>query len=120
MESTSSEPNVHADDALMERQLGYKQELYRGIHGIGSWAIGFGNASSYLSVLVIFTFILTTGGPGPNVWDFFISFVLNMFVAFSMGEICSAFPQVNLKSDFDASVLIVGCRPEVSTTGVVS
>jgi hypothetical protein len=101
-----------ADDQMIASRLGYKQELYRGVGGLGNCAIGFSGSSTWLSVLVIFTFALSTGGPGPLVWGFFISFVLNMCVVCVMGEICSAFPQVS-----DRTSLCVVITAIVSMTG---
>jgi choline transport protein len=89
-----------ADDDLIQRELGYKQELYRGVRFLGSFAIGFSNSSSWLGIVVIFQYAMTTGGPGPLVWGFLGTFAINMCVVCVMAEICSAFPQVSLSQKY--------------------
>src|SRR4051795_1271885 len=89
-----SEPVAGAEDADAARlaELGYTQELHRGMSGFSNFAVSF----SIISVLAgcITTYYLAMDAGGPIVmsigWPLVGAFVL--CVSLSMAEICSAYP----------------------------
>lgn len=90
MSSQPSSP-AHDDEALLA-ELGYKQELHRGMSGFSNFAVSF----SIISVLAgsITTYYLAMDAGGPVAisvgWPLVGLFVL--CVALAMGEICSVYP----------------------------
>jgi amino acid transporter len=86
--------DTDSDDGDRQQMInmGYKQELSRGMNGFMSFAIGFTEVTALISLTSIFTFGLTTGGPVVMAWGWIITFVFTMIVALNFAEICSVFP----------------------------
>ncbi len=72
-------------------RLGYVQELYRTIDGFSSFAISFSIISILSGLLTHFGFGLKLAGPA-TVWTWAVVGFFNTLLAFSLGEIASAFP----------------------------
>ncbi|MFV0461831.1 MAG: amino acid permease [Nostocoides sp.] len=89
--SESTTASASADEARLA-ELGYKQELHRGMSGFSNFAVSF----SIISVLAgcITTYYLAMDAGGPIVisigWPLVGIFVL--CVALAMAEVCSVFP----------------------------
>jgi amino acid permease (GABA permease) len=92
MTAMPSTPEHLDDDARMLAEMGYKQELHRGMSGFSNFAVSF----SIISILAgcITTYYLAMDAGGPVVvsigWPVVGLFVL--CVAMAMGEICSVYP----------------------------
>src|SRR6476661_3679477 len=96
--STSETVRAHAvsteaaDDESMLAELGYKQELHRGMSGFSNFAVSF----SIISILAgcITTYYLAMDAGGPLVitlgWPLVGVFVL--CVSLAMAEVCSVYP----------------------------
>ncbi len=72
-------------------QLGYVQELHRTIDGFSSFAISFSIISILSGLVTHFGFGLKMAGPAA-VWTWVVVGFFNTLLAFSLGEIASAFP----------------------------
>eukprot|EP01035_Chromulina_nebulosa_P019806 gene19806-25750_t len=81
-----------SDDERAMQSMGYKQELHRGLNEFANFAFGLTDASVLVSLCSVFTYGLMTGGPVTIVWGWLIIFFFTMCVAYSLAEICSAYP----------------------------
>lgn len=72
-------------------RLGYVQELYRTIDGFSNFAISFSIISILSGLITHFGFGLKLAGPAA-VWTWAVVGFFNTLLAFSLGEIASAFP----------------------------
>ena len=72
--------------------VGYKQELARGMDGFMSFAIGFTEVNAIVSVTSILSYGLVTGGPVMIIWGWMITFVMTLTIAYNFAEICSVYP----------------------------
>ena len=79
------------DDALLEK-MGYSPTLYRGLGAFMNFAFGFTEVAVLASVVITYGFGLGTGGPRSIIWGFLLNFFMTIFIAFSMAEICAAYP----------------------------
>ncbi|HEX7537148.1 MAG TPA: amino acid permease [Dermatophilaceae bacterium] len=80
------------DDATRLAELGYKQELHRGLSGFSNFAVSFSIISVLAGCITSFGIAMNSGGPiAISVgWPLVGIFVL--CVALAMGEICSVYP----------------------------
>lgn len=80
------------DDESTLAELGYKQELTRSMSGFSNFAVSFSIISVLAGCITSFAIAMNAGGPAAiNIgWPIVGIFVL--FVAMSMGEICSVYP----------------------------
>src|SRR6476661_7408734 len=95
--STSETVRAHAvstqaDDESMLAELGYKQELHRGMSGFSNFAVSFSIISILAGCITTYYLAMDAGGPlAINIgWPVVGAFVL--CVALSMAEICSVYP----------------------------
>ncbi|XP_057477383.1 amino-acid permease BAT1 homolog isoform X2 [Actinidia eriantha] len=79
------------DDTRL-KQLGYKQELSRGLSAIANFSVTFSIISVLTGLTTTFNTGLTYGGPLTMIWGWPIVGLLTLIVGLSMGEICSAYP----------------------------
>ena len=84
-------PDADAD-AIRLAELGYKQELHRGMSGFSNFAISFSIISVLAGCITSYGIAMSSGGPiAISVgWPLVGIFVL--CVALAMGEICSVYP----------------------------
>ena len=68
------------------------KDLYRGLNGFMNFAFGYTEVAVLISVCSEYSYGLMTGGPSVLIWTWVVAYVMTMFVAYSMAEICSAFP----------------------------
>lgn len=66
--------------------------LHRGLNSFMSFAIGLSEVAVVVSISMTFGAGLIAGGPVLLIWGFIIAFIMSTFVAFSMAELCSAYP----------------------------
>jgi amino acid permease (GABA permease) len=80
------------DDATRLAELGYKQELHRGMSGFSNFAVSFSIISVLAGCITSYGIAMNSGGPiAISIgWPLVGAFVL--CVALAMGEICSVYP----------------------------
>jgi amino acid permease (GABA permease) len=80
------------EDAARLAELGYKQELHRGMSGFSNFAVSFSIISILAGCITSYGIAMNSGGPiAISVgWPLVGAFVL--CVALAMGEICSVYP----------------------------
>ena len=90
--SVSPPVPVVDDDASRLAELGYKQELHRGMSGFSNFAVSFSIISVLAGCITSFGIAMSSGGPIAIAigWPLVGLFVL--CVALAMGEICSVYP----------------------------
>ena len=79
-------------DAARLAELGYKQELHRGMSGFSNFAVSFSIISILAGCITSYGIAMSSGGPiAISIgWPLVGAFVL--CVALAMGEICSVYP----------------------------
>jgi amino acid transporter len=80
-----------ADQARLH-QLGYKQELKRGLSVVSNFAFSFSIISVLTGVTSTYNTGLRYGGPASMTLGWLVVSSFNACVALSMAEICSAYP----------------------------
>ncbi|KAG2603268.1 amino-acid permease BAT1 homolog isoform X1 [Panicum virgatum] len=83
--------DADADRARLQ-QLGYKQELKRGLSVVSNFAFSFAIISVLTGVTTTYNTGLRYGGPTSMTLGWLVVAVFNGCVALSMAEICSAYP----------------------------
>ncbi|XP_027937781.1 amino-acid permease BAT1 homolog isoform X2 [Vigna unguiculata] len=73
-------------------ELGYKQELKRGLSAISNFSLSFSVISVLTGVTTLYNTGLNYGGPVSMQYGWFIASAFTMLVALSMAEICSSYP----------------------------
>jgi amino acid transporter len=73
-------------------ELGYAQELKRGMGAFSNFAVSFTIISILSGCLTLFGFGMFVGGPASSAYGWPIVGILVTFVALAMAEICSSFP----------------------------
>ena len=89
-----TETSIASDDAddVLLLKMGYKPTLFRGLGALMNFAFGFTEVAVLASIAITFPLGLTNGGPAVVFWGFFVNFMVTMVIAYSMAEICSAYP----------------------------
>ncbi|CAL5012298.1 unnamed protein product [Urochloa decumbens] len=86
-------PVADDPDRTRLRQLGYKQELKRGLSLLSNFAFSFSNISVLAAVTTTYNTGLRYGGPASMTLGWLLVLAsFNGCVALSMAEICSAYP----------------------------
>ncbi|EFN58316.1 hypothetical protein CHLNCDRAFT_142334, partial [Chlorella variabilis] len=80
------------DDEALLRQMGYKQELRRGLSGFHNFAVSFTVVSVLTGLTGLYGLGFTYGGPVAIIWGWPVVSFFTLLVALSMAEICSAYP----------------------------
>ncbi|CAL4959490.1 unnamed protein product [Urochloa decumbens] len=86
-----TDPAADADRARLQ-QLGYKQELKRGLSVVSNFAFSFAIISVLTGVTTTYNTGLRYGGPASMTLGWLVVAFFNGCVALSMAEICSAYP----------------------------
>lgn len=83
----------NADDEYLEKELGYKQNLFRGLQGYQNFALCFAQMA-VTPALCAFTygFALVAGGPATLVWAWIVAWFCSTIIALNLAEICGAYP----------------------------
>lgn len=91
-DSVAEVDEVLDEDAAALAQLGYKQELRRGMSGFSNFAVSFSIISILAGCITSYSIALKSGGPSAiNIgWPLVGVFVL--MVALAMAEVCSRYP----------------------------
>ncbi|KAF2431563.1 GABA permease [Tothia fuscella] len=80
-----------SDDALLE-QLGYQQEFHRTFGLIGMIGFSFSIVTSWTALGGVLIIGVSSGGPPVMIWSWLGICVVTLAVAYSMAEMCSAYP----------------------------
>jgi amino acid permease (GABA permease) len=84
LERTSDEAKLH--------ELGYAQELRRGMSGFSNFAVSFTIISILSGCLTLFAFGMNTGGPMTMIWGWLLVGFFVILVGLGMAEVCSSYP----------------------------
>jgi amino acid transporter len=92
--SSGPPPDLQIIDSDEKRlnELGYKQELQRGMGSFSNFAVSFTIISIITGVLQTFWLGLVAGGPRTMIIDWIVASVFITFIGLSLAEICSAYP----------------------------
>ena len=80
--------DASGDDAL----AGYAPVLHRGLSGFTNFAVCFTEVACLVSTVLIYGIGLANGGPSVVLWGFVLTSFMIMTVAYSLAEICAAYP----------------------------
>src|SRR2546428_5029157 len=87
-------------DTEQLHQLGYAQELKRGMGAFSNFAVSFTIISILSGCLTLFGFGMVVGGPASSAYGWPLVGILVTFVSLSMAEICSSFPTAARRGSF--------------------
>jgi amino acid transporter len=73
-------------------ELGYAQELKRGMSGFSNFAVSFTIISILSGCLTLFGFGMFTGGPAASAYGWLLVGFFVTFVGLAMAEVCSSYP----------------------------
>ncbi|KAJ8108780.1 hypothetical protein OPT61_g7934 [Boeremia exigua] len=79
------------DDAVLA-QLGYTQELKRSFGLVGMVGFSFSIVTSWTALSGVLIIGVETGGPPVMIWGWLAVCIFTLAVAYSMAEMCSAYP----------------------------
>src|SRR3954451_14223341 len=85
------DPHADADSAALA-ELGYKQELHRGMSGFSNFAVSFSIISVLAGCITSYLIAMNSGGPVAITVGWPVVGVFVLCVALSMGEVCSVYP----------------------------
>jgi amino acid permease (GABA permease) len=83
---------VAGSDTERLHQLGYAQELRRGMKTFSNFAVSFTIISILSGCLTLFGFGMKTGGPAEMVWGWLVVGFFVTLVALGMAEVASSYP----------------------------
>jgi amino acid permease (GABA permease) len=81
-----------SSDTEQLHQLGYAQELRRGMRTFSNFAVSFTIISILSGCLTLFAFGMRTGGPAEMVWGWLVVGFFVTLVALGMAEVASSYP----------------------------
>src|SRR6478609_3658891 len=84
-------PAIDADSAMLA-ELGYKQELHRGMSGFSNFAVSFSIISILAGAITSYGIAMAAGGPIAITLGWLFVGIMVAFVALAMAEVCSAYP----------------------------
>src|SRR4051794_37933156 len=91
--ATSPEANSHLDDdARALAELGYAQELHRGMSAFSNFTVSFSIILILAGCITSYRIALVSGGPSAVVLGWAIVGVLVLALALAMAEVCSRYP----------------------------
>jgi amino acid transporter len=90
MQSSSS--SATKTDVEKLHELGYAQELKRGMGAFSNFAVSFTIISILSGCLTLFGYAMSVGGPASAAYGWPLVGILVTFVALAMAEICSSYP----------------------------
>jgi amino acid transporter len=85
-------PSGEKSDTETLHDLGYAQELKRGMGAFSNFAVSFTIISILSGCLTLFGYGMSVGGPASAAYGWPIVGILVTFVALAMAEICSSYP----------------------------
>jgi amino acid permease (GABA permease) len=91
IDSGAAESQLDADTRKLH-ELGYAQELRRGMSGFSNFAVSFTIISILSGCLTAYGIAMTNGGPVDMTWGWIFVGLMTLIVGLGMAEVCSAFP----------------------------
>ncbi|WP_052109842.1 amino acid permease [Knoellia sinensis] len=85
-------PGGHHDDEAMLAELGYKQELHRGMSGFSNFAVSFSIISILAGCITTYYLAMDAGGPIAISIGWPLVGIFVLCVALAMAEVCSVYP----------------------------
>src|SRR5438034_9259269 len=85
-------PATAGSDQDRLHQLGYAQELKRGMGAFSNFAVSFTIISILSGCLTLFGFGMIVGGPASSAYGWPLVGIMVTFVALAMAEVCSSYP----------------------------
>lgn len=85
-------PGGAKTDTEKLHELGYAQELKRGMGAFSNFAVSFTIISILSGCLTLFGFGMLAGGPAASAYGWPLVGIMVTFVALAMAEICSSYP----------------------------
>src|SRR3954465_15058928 len=89
---TAAPGTAPGSDQERLHQLGYAQELKRGMGAFSNFAVSFTIISILSGCLTLFGYGMVEGGPASSAYGWPLVGLLVTFVALAMAEICSSYP----------------------------
>ncbi|MDC5697004.1 amino acid permease [Intrasporangium calvum] len=89
--SRAAAADLHDDEALLA-ELGYKQELHRGMSGFSNFAVSFSIISILAGCITTYYLAMDAGGPIAISIGWPVVGIFVLCVALAMAEICSVYP----------------------------
>jgi amino acid permease (GABA permease) len=90
--ATGRRPAPPDADVRRLHEMGYAQELRRGMSAFSNFAVSFTIISILSGCLTLYGFGMNTGGPAVIVWGWPFVGIMTLFVGLAMAEVCSSFP----------------------------
>src|SRR6476661_5972551 len=90
--SGSSPGSGSSHDTERLHELGYAQELKRGMGAFSNFAVSFTIISILSGCLTLFGFGMSIGGPISSTYGWLLVGVMVTFVGLAMAEVCSSYP----------------------------
>jgi amino acid transporter len=87
-----SSPSATKSDVEKLHELGYAQELKRGMGAFSNFAVSFTIISILSGCLTLFGYGMSVGGPASAAYGWPLVGLLVTFVSLAMAEICSSYP----------------------------
>jgi amino acid permease (GABA permease) len=84
--------DLRDDDTRRLNEMGYAQELRRGMSAFSNFAVSFTIISILSGCLTLYLFGMNTGGPAVITWGWLIVGAFTLTVGLAMAEVCSSFP----------------------------
>ena len=84
--------HLHLHDVRRLHELGYAQELRRGMSAFSNFGVSFTIISILSGCLTLYGFGMNTGGPALITWGWPIVGLMTLFVGLAMAEVCSSYP----------------------------
>lgn len=88
----SSDDEIINAEVSALNQLGYKQELKRDFSLFGITAFSFSIVTSWTALSGVMIIGVQSGGPPVIIWSWIAICLLTLAVAYSLAEMCSAYP----------------------------
>ena len=85
-------PGTFSDDEQRLHELGYAQELHRGMSGFSNFAVSFTIICILSGCMTLYGFGMNTGGPAVMVWGWPVVGLFTLTVGLGMAEVCSSYP----------------------------
>ncbi|WP_125616353.1 amino acid permease [Specibacter cremeus] len=90
--AAATQQSIDDADAAALAELGYKQELHRGMSGFSNFAVSFSIISILAGCITSYAIALRSGGPAAINLGWPIAGVFVLCVALAMAEVCSRYP----------------------------
>ncbi|MEO7131869.1 MAG: amino acid permease, partial [Dermatophilaceae bacterium] len=90
--STPAAADSHQDDESLLAELGYKQELHRGMSGFSNFAVSFSIISVLAGCITSYGIAMNAGGPIAISLGWPLVGIFVLCVALAMAEVCSVYP----------------------------